>query len=1062
MEGLTRIALESINPIDRDITINYTTSGGSIYPATKGLDYTADGSITLKAGDQTVDSGIRITADNIVEADETFNIALVDDATFRSIVSGIAMDDLIVNQNATTITIVNNDTAVFEFTGPSSLYEPNSGIIPLNFRVSTTSSIAEYVTFSVYFRTEGTATRNEDYEFVTNTGVLNSTNNFAYNFTVNLKGDNLTEANETIIVGANINRFQRGVLKQIQSNITTTILNNDFNTITTNIEAIPRQIIEPAASEPASTDREYLNFRLTLSNPLGDPVRFTYHLGGTATASIDYIAPATNVVILPPRTTSINIPIEIKGDNLMESNKTLTMTLINTTAGIPIPSSSATATILDNIDDRFVVLTANRSIIRAGESVNFNVSMNRQLSTKDFFFNLIPVGVLTGVRTEIRQIKAVEPDANGDPAVVTREVTIEVRELRTDIDDYDIQSMMLGSTNLYPQSYNNKFSFFSPNSNYPFQPASDSNFTVTVTTRDWGFSSSLNKLFRLAVYSASGDIKLSGAVRIIPNRPNDLDNDGQTNNLDIDDDNDGLIEIHNATEFNNIRHNLAGTGYKTSEGVANNTTGAPTASNKAANYYCSTSAGLCGYELMANIDLNGVNNWQPIATNDSRFRAILEGNGYTISNLSIDRQSTDYVGLFAAIEDAKIQNLRFTNVSVKGQSKVGAVVGYASNSELLNINLIGNNDQSVGNSEVIGTSNSIAEVGALVGKFEGKVTKIIRNIEVVDIMRDASGVPLRDGNGNLISGSSSIIRTESISITNSGLIRDIESNLTVSTNSNTGSMVGGLVGYLASPLLTSVNKGTVYGNSSIGGLVGVLSTYGLVQQSYATGNVTHNGVANASRTNSGGLVGIVGLGKIIQSYATGTVSGKIEGSTGNSGGLVGLISGSTGGNVSQTYFFGDVYYKDRPSFYSRNSRNFIGHIAGGVGSRALAGNNYRKSVAANNYPYYIFDDYGYAITLETLKRGSIAATGWYATPAGQNYSPYCDINRNGTIDEVEKSIDNYVWDFGDVQQVPVIKCIFKQPNTKGLNKTRINTAIRNNINTSVNSQRGANFPGGGG
>ena len=1053
VEGLTRIALESISPIDRDITINYTTSGGRTYPASKGSDYTASGSITLKAGDQTVDSGIRITADNIVEADETFDIALVDNATFRNISSaGISANDLAVNTNATTITILNDDSAVFRFTGPATVDEGNSGTKPLNFQLSTTSDIADYVTFSAYFRTEGTATRNEDYEFVTNTGVLNSTNNFAYNFTVNLRGDNFPEADETIIARANINRSQRGVLyQQIQSNITTTILNDDDVTITTNIEAIPRQIVEPATP----TDKKLLNFRLTASAPLINSIRLTYLLEGTAAASIDYIAPATNVVILPPYTTSINIPIEIKGDNLMESNKTLTMTLNSTSDGrISLNSSSATATILDNADDRLVVVTANRSFIRSGESVNFNVSMNRQLSTKDFFFRLIPVGVLTGKNT-IQYKVIVQVDASSNPIIGLQTlVTSDVLGVRTDIKDDDIQLMMLDDTNLAIIDRTNsggsggdrfiKNSYFLDH--HPFQPTSKSNFTVTVITRNRYFDPNEDRLFRLAVYSAAGDSRLSSIVRIIPNGNNDLDNDNIANNIDIDDDNDGLIEIHNATEFNNIRHNLAGTGYKISAGVNDNTTGAPTATNKAANYYCSTPAGLCGYELMANINLNGVNNWQPIATNNNRFTAILEGNDYTISNLMIDRQSTDYIGLFAAIEDAKIQNLRFTNVSVKGQSKVGAVVGYASSSELLNINLIGDNSQTSANAEVIGTSNSIAEVGALAGKFEDKVSIKTRKITAVE----------NDANGNLIV----VIREATSEVHDTGLIRDIASNLTVSTNSNTGSVVGGLVGNLGSPLLTSMSRGNVYGNSSIGGLVGVLSTHGLVQQSYATGNVTHNGVANSSRTNSGGLVGMVTTGKIIQSYATGRVSGLFSYNA-RSGGLVGSISSTTGGNVSQTYSFGDVYNDNANQIHNRN---FIGHVADGGRYIAVVGNNYRKF--AMRYDSDIIIDYGGMVDLELLKRLNLATTGWYAVPAGQNYlpyySPYCDINRNGTIDEVEKLEGNFVWDFGDVQQVPVLRCVFKQPNTRGLYESQRNAAIRQNIYDSVNSQRGANFPGGGG
>ena len=57
-----------------------------------------------------------------------------------------------------------------------------------------------------------------------------------------------------------------------------------------------------------------------------------------------------------------------------------------------------------------------------------------------------------------------------------------------------------------------------------------------------------------------------------------------------------------------------------------------------------------GYELMNDIDLTGYPNWQPIGSSDGPFKAIFEGNGYTISNLTINRGSSSDVGLFAKLD----------------------------------------------------------------------------------------------------------------------------------------------------------------------------------------------------------------------------------------------------------------------------------------------------------------------------------------------------------------------------------------------------------------------------
>ena len=76
--------------------------------------------------------------------------------------------------------------------------------------------------------------------------------------------------------------------------------------------------------------------------------------------------------------------------------------------------------------------------------------------------------------------------------------------------------------------------------------------------------------------------------------------------IDVDDDNNGLIEIHSIDMLNNIRYNLAGTGYKTSATTADDhgdIRGASTSSPPASST-CSTTTNLCGYELTADIEFD--------------------------------------------------------------------------------------------------------------------------------------------------------------------------------------------------------------------------------------------------------------------------------------------------------------------------------------------------------------------------------------------------------------------------------------------------------------------------
>ena len=149
----------------------------------------------------------------------------------------------------------------------------------------------------------------------------------------------------------------------------------------------------------------------------------------------------------------------------------------------------------------------------------------------------------------------------------------------------------------------------------------------------------------------------------------------------VDDDNDGLIEINNLEDLDNIRYNLAGTSYKTNATDPGNMNGAP-------------GSGLNGYELARDLDFadpasyaSGMVNtawtmgsgWLPIGDVLNRFTSILEGNGCKIKNLMIMR-TIGYVGLFGYIAvNGQVRNLGLEN----------AVADYTGNSDNeINIGLL--------------------------------------------------------------------------------------------------------------------------------------------------------------------------------------------------------------------------------------------------------------------------------------------------------------------------------------------------------------------------------------
>ncbi|GGC52927.1 MBG domain-containing protein [Belliella aquatica] len=72
--------------------------------------------------------------------------------------------------------------------------------------------------------------------------------------------------------------------------------------------------------------------------------------------------------------------------------------------------------------------------------------------------------------------------------------------------------------------------------------------------------------------------------------------------------------------------------------------------------------------------------WEPIGNEEfNSFKGSFEGNGYSISDLAINRPEEYRVGLFGMLKEGKISNLGLTNAVIYGDNQVGGLVGYLYN-----------------------------------------------------------------------------------------------------------------------------------------------------------------------------------------------------------------------------------------------------------------------------------------------------------------------------------------------------------------------------------------------
>jgi len=270
------------------------------------------------------------------------------------------------------------------------------------------------------------------------------------------------------------------------------------------------------------------------------------------------------------------------------------------------------------------------------------------------------------------------------------------------------------------------------------------------------------------------------------------------------------------------------------------------------------SANLAGYyALGSNINASATSGWNagagfmPVGTFlGTPFSGTLDGLNHTITGLTINRPSTDWVGLFGFASRAAVAHVGLVNLNIIGGQDVGGLAGY-------------NYGGTVINSYSTGVVTSIwGPAGGLVGGNTGTVSNSYSTAAV-------SGYSNVGG----LAGS------------NHGTVSN-----SYSTGAVTGSQfVGGLVGANYGGIVNNTySTGPVTATYTIvGGLVGLMYG-GTVSNSYSTGAVSGSGYV-------GGLVGLIDYqgaggtpiyspGTVSNSYSTGAVTGDYE-----VGGLVGAI-----------------------------------------------------------------------------------------------------------------------------------------------------------------------------
>lgn len=277
------------------------------------------------------------------------------------------------------------------------------------------------------------------------------------------------------------------------------------------------------------------------------------------------------------------------------------------------------------------------------------------------------------------------------------------------------------------------------------------------------------------------------------------------------------------------------------------------------------------YRLKADLDLKDTP-FNGIGSADQPFTGMFDGQGHTISHVTVNAPERENAGFFNVIKGATIRDLKLVDVKITGKTNVGGLAG-STQVQLDSSDLSKNVANLIGGCSVSGTVTGTKNVGGLVGLNEGKTDPqtLFSIASAVDKCAASVTVNGKEMTGGLVGK-------------NSGTITKSSSGGTVKGDTITG----GLVGDSSGDIYDSHTSCTVAGRSHTGGFAG--SSDGVAQNCYSIG-----GVSGTDYT--GGFAGVISRAENVVSAGQVTIVGTPT--QGYNGGFAGKLHGMVAGLDNQ-------------------------------------------------------------------------------------------------------------------------------------------------------------------
>lgn len=483
------------------------------------------------------------------------------------------------------------------------------------------------------------------------------------------------------------------------------------------------------------------------------------------------------------------------------------------------------------------------------------------------------------------------------------------------------------------------------------------------------------------------------------------------------------------------------------------------------------------YIVMNDLDLSDYSSgtgWSPIGVDGTPFTGTFDGNGYTISNLTINNPDADYQGLFGTVTNATIRNTHIAGCNITAKNYVGGLAG--------NIDCSNGSTCTISNCTVTGkvTSETVTTGIGFIGGFAGRINNdgsiaISHCITTVDVKVTTTSTGSYNIGG--FAGRYASNEDPDSSIDYCMASGNVEVNTENPVEAGKVIRVGGFIGMDALDYANNYGKitnciasGRVYyngpGGCNVGGFVGLSETgaelsgcsssgdvvidQGYVDGTYAGGftgfSHRNNKITGCSASGNvtgprsiGGFAGLIGLnsGVIMENcHATGNVTGTFAEAM--VGGFVGICNTNT--TIRKCYATGNVSGKYAGGFsgYTGNTHNTetrvltiincysTGHVSGTTYAAGFSGYTFCENPNVANLTVDIINCYstgtvsgtaanknGFGYYTTSGANTTINVTGCFfnSTTAGS----VTDSSAAGRSTSAMKTQSTYtVWDFTTV------------------------------------------------